>query len=199
MVHSYEIGTNPLFDDRAQELIVHDLALQSELLKQHPDRVYGLQATRNFQDLLSRSMPRTSNRTDPITVGDIIRSSPFKAESDPLLFPFLVLEAKSESSPCGFDAIQAQTAFPIWSLLKLQEGLQSHKVDSESSFEPLVWFLASRGDAWRVYACSITKGANNQPVTYVSNRIPPYLPPRYFFQILDFLWLRTNLKLPMTG
>ena len=183
MVHSYEIGTNPLFDDRAQELIIHDLTLRSELPKQEPDRIYGLQKTRNFEDLLSRSMPCTSSGTNPITVGDMIRSSPFKAESDPLLFPFLVLEAKKESSSSGFDDIQAQTAFPIWTLLKLQEGLQSHKVGSESSFEPLVWFIATRGDAWRVYGCSITVGANNGPNTYVSNRTPQCLSNRYFLKM----------------
>jgi len=169
MVHSYETGTNPLFDDRTQELILHDHTLRSELPKQEPDRIYGLQATRNFEDLLSRSMPRTSTRTDPTTVGDLVRSSPFKAESDPLLFPFLVLEAKSESSSNGFDDIQTQTAFPIWALLKLQEDLQLHMADAESCFDPLVWFLASRGDAWRVYGCHLTRGVNNEPTRYVGN------------------------------
>ena len=83
-------------------------------------------------------MPSTSTGTDSVTIRDLIRCSPFKAESDPLLFPFLVLEAKSESSQAGFDDIQTQTAFPIWSLLKLQEGLLSHNVCTKSSFEPLV-------------------------------------------------------------
>ena len=99
---SYEIGTNPLFGDRAQEFMIYDLALRAELPQQGPDRIYGLRATRNFEDLLSRSMAHTFDETDPITIGDIIISSPFKAESDPLLFPFLVLEAKSESSGNGF-------------------------------------------------------------------------------------------------
>jgi hypothetical protein len=171
MALSYEIGTNPLFDDRAQELIIHDLTLRAELPQQELDRIYGLRATRNFEDLLSQSMTHTSDETEPITIGDVIRSSPFKAESDPLLFPFLVLEAKSESSRNGFDNIQTQTAFPIWAMLRLQEGPQSHKVGPESSFEPLVWFLATRGDAWRVYGCSVTKDANDGPTAYVSNKI----------------------------
>jgi hypothetical protein len=119
MAPSYEIGTNPLFDDRAQEFIIHDLTLRAELPQQGPDRIYGLRATRNFENLLSQSMAHTSDEADCVTIGDVIRSSPFKAESDPLLFPFLVLEAKSESSGNGFDKIQTQTAFPIWTLLKL--------------------------------------------------------------------------------
>ena len=172
MSRSYEIGTNPLFDDRAQELIIHDDALRSELPKQQPDRIYGLQATRNFKDLLSQQMPRASTRTGLTTVGDLVRSTPFKAASDPLLFPFLVLEAKSETSPNGFDDIQVQTAFPIWALLKLQEDLQSQMVDSRSCFDPLVWFFASRGDAWRVYGCSLVRGEDHEPNRYVSNQIP---------------------------
>jgi hypothetical protein len=37
-----------------------------------------------------RSMAHTFDETDPITIGNVVRSSPFKAESNPLLFPFLV-------------------------------------------------------------------------------------------------------------
>jgi hypothetical protein len=184
VVCSYEIGTNLLFDDRTQEVIVHDQTLRSELPKQEPDRIFGLQATRNFEDLLSRSIPSTTAGTAPATVGNLVRSSPFKSESDPLLFPFLVLEAKSESSSNGFDDIQTQTAFPIWALLKLQEDLQLHLVGAESHSNPLVWFLASRGDAWRVYGCHVIREANNEPARYVSNAIPYYLSPEYS------LWLR---------
>lgn len=151
-------------------MIIHDLTVRSELLNQEPDRIYGLQATRNFEDLLSRSIPSTTAGTAPTTVGDLIRSSPFKSESDPLLFPFLVLEAKSESSSDGFDDIQTQTAFPIWALLKLQEDLQL-QVGAESHSDPLVWFFASRGDVWRVYGCHVIRGANNEPARYVSNEI----------------------------
>lgn len=144
---------------------------RSELPRQEPDRVYGLQATRNFEDLLSRPIPSTTAGTAPTTVGDLVRSSPFKSESDPLLFPFLVLEAKSESSSNGFDDIQVQTALPIWALLKLQEGLQL-QAGAESHSHPLVWFLASRGDAWQVYGCHVIRGANGAPARFVSNEIP---------------------------
>jgi hypothetical protein len=53
------------------------------------------------------------------SVGETIRTSPFKEGVEPLLFPFLVLEAKSEKSSNGFEDIQTQTAFPILALLKL--------------------------------------------------------------------------------
>ncbi|KAL2042352.1 hypothetical protein N7G274_004841 [Stereocaulon virgatum] len=39
------LGLSFLFDDRVQEIILHQPLLSSELPKQEPDRVYGLQAT----------------------------------------------------------------------------------------------------------------------------------------------------------
>ncbi|TVY81443.1 hypothetical protein LSUE1_G006252 [Lachnellula suecica] len=77
---------------------------------------------------------------------------------EPLLFPFLILEAKSEKSACGFDDIQTQTAFPILALIKLQQDLQGQIAGMDSGAAPLVWFLANRGDAWRVYGCCMSEG-----------------------------------------
>ena len=128
----YEIGTKPLFDDRVQELIVHDSTLRSELPKQQSDRVYGLQATDNLQGFLSRPVEGQRLGAGLETVGDMVRCSPYKPDCNTLLFPFLILEAKSETSSNGFEAIQAQTAFTIWALLKLQEDLQSHVTDTDA-------------------------------------------------------------------
>ncbi|KAL2817961.1 hypothetical protein BDW59DRAFT_152285 [Aspergillus cavernicola] len=164
----YEIGTNPLFDDRAQEFVVYDELLRSQLPKQGPDRVLGLQNTRNLDNLLTSPVRPDLAKHPDNTVSDILRTTPFKSETDPLLYPFLLLEAKSEASSSGFDAIQVQSAFPIHALLKLQEELRSH-VDwspGEERFEPLVWFLASRGDQWRVYASHVDNGADDEPPKY---------------------------------
>ncbi|KAF7179454.1 hypothetical protein CNMCM7691_008387 [Aspergillus felis] len=164
----YEIGTNPLFDDRAQEFVVYDELLRSQLPKQGPDRVLGLQNTRNLDSLLlSPVRPDLAKQRDD-TVSDILKTTPFKSQADPLLFPFLLLEAKSETSSSGFDAIQVQSAFPIYALLKLQEELRSY-VDwssGEERFEPLVWFLASRGDQWKVYGAHLENGADGGPTKY---------------------------------
>ncbi|KAL4993507.1 hypothetical protein BDV10DRAFT_189895 [Aspergillus recurvatus] len=167
-VACYEIGTNPLFDDRAQEFVVYDELLRSQLPKQGPDRVLGLQNTRNLDNLLmSPVRPDLAKHPDD-TVSDILRSTPFKSDADPLLYPFLLLEAKSEAGSSGFDAIQVQSAFPIRALLNLQEELRS-RVDwppGEEGYEPLVWFLASRGDQWRVYASYVGNGADDKPTKY---------------------------------
>jgi hypothetical protein len=166
--HSYEIGTNALFDDRVQEFVVYEDLIKSELSKQGPDRVFGLQNTRNFDTLLSSPVRPDLAGTPEDTIADILKTTPFKTQADPLLFPFLVLEAKSETSSRGFDAIQVQSSFPIRALLKMQDDLRSHVSDGERAFDPLVWFLASRGDAWKVYGSYVTKGGNGEPTKYVS-------------------------------
>ncbi|KAF4175461.1 hypothetical protein CNMCM8060_007286 [Aspergillus lentulus] len=164
----YEIGTNPLFDDRAQEFVVYDELLRSQLPKQGPDRVLGLQNTRNLDSLLQSPVrPDLAKQQDDM-VSDILKTTPFESQADPLLFPFLLLEAKSETSSSGFDAIQVQSAFPIYALLKLQEELRScvDLSSGEERFEPLVWFLASRGDQWKVYGAHLDKGADGDPTRY---------------------------------
>src|ERR1022692_3442324 len=103
------MGTNPLFDDRTQEVIIHDPLLRSQLPKQEPDRVYGLQMTNNFEKLLSTSLPSINSNDPDATLGEIVRGCPFKDGVEPLLFPFLILEAKSEKSSNGFNDIQTQT------------------------------------------------------------------------------------------
>lgn len=168
VTRSYELGTNSLFDDRAQEFVIYDDLVKSQLPKQGPDRVFGLQNTANFDTLLSSPVRSDLAKTPGDTIADSIKTTPFKTQADPLLFPFLVLEAKSEASASGFDAILVQSSFPIRALLKMQDDLRSNVSEVEGSFDPLVWFLASRGDAWRVYSGYITKGKNGEPITYVS-------------------------------
>ncbi len=108
------------------------------------------------------------------SIGELVQSSPFRDESDPLLFPFLILEAKSEKSSSGFDDITIQTAFPILALLKLQRELKTHVNDEELDGGPLVWFFANRGDAWRVYGCYMTEETAVEYVRPVSIMQPDF-------------------------
>ena len=115
--------------------------------------MYGLRETRNFEAILDQ-IP-SSNSQSAMTVRDSIGTSPFK-DADAgasLMFPFLILEAKSENSD-GFEQIQSQTSFPIQALLQLQDNLQ-RKAINVSTPEPFLWFLACRGDMWRVYGSYI--------------------------------------------
>jgi len=88
-----------------------------------------------------------------------VRSNIFKDKGDPLLFPFLILEAKSEKSNDDFEQIQCQTALPIKALLLLQDDLR-HKAIQVNSPGPLIWFLSYRGEKWRVHGCYIKDKEN---------------------------------------
>lgn len=139
----YELGTNRLIETRAEETFVYDdLPMSTKGIPKQPDRVVGLTETKSFSRLLNLS-----------STGESIRSTPFAKLQDPLLFPFLILEAKQDRDSAGFEGAQRQTAFPIRELLRLQRGV--YDLVPGSSAAPLVWFIANRGDDWRVYACYI--------------------------------------------
>ncbi|KAF9760877.1 hypothetical protein IL306_004086 [Fusarium sp. DS 682] len=138
---SPEQGISPLFDDRAEEAIIYSSELRAELPKREdrPDRVYGLQVTERLSRLLD--------------LAEGIRSSPFRLDEDPLVFPFLVIEAKSEKGSGAFTDIQVQTGFAIRELLSIQHQLaQAAEEDTEWDGGPLVWFLSYKGEEWRVFA-----------------------------------------------
>jgi len=93
---------------------------------------------------------------------------------EPLLFPFLVLEAKSEKSPENFEHMEIQTAFPIKNALQLQYDLlkaKGNRMDVPGG--PLVWFLANRGEDWRVYG-AVVHEEDGRP-NYVCSQILNYL------------------------
>jgi hypothetical protein len=92
IIRSFEIGTNPLFEDRVEELVILDghQGLGPPTMEmpkwKKPDRIYGLRQTTNFETVL-------------LTLRQPVRTNPFEDMIEPLLFPFLILEAKSERSP----------------------------------------------------------------------------------------------------
>lgn len=148
-------GLNPLFSDRAEELVIHDNIIHPDLPKnEHPDRVYGLRETRAFERALNaRVRNEQCQSSKAMQVRDAIRSTPFRQDGDSLLYPFLILEAKSEKGQDSFDSIEKQTSFPIRTLLKLQEELQN-RCQSQPTWQhgPTVWFFANKGEEWRVSA-----------------------------------------------
>lgn len=144
-----------LFDNRAEETIIQEPALQSLMSKKEtPDRVYGLRMTTRLQRLFDTVDKRPAVGGQMIR--DSIKSSPFSPGDNPLVFPFLALEAKSEQGSDGFSDIETQTAFTIHSLLSLQEQLRiAAGEDSQWESGPLVWALANKGEQWRVAAAYI--------------------------------------------
>ncbi|KAL4860378.1 hypothetical protein BDV12DRAFT_205140 [Aspergillus spectabilis] len=121
-----EDGNSKIFNDRVEEYVRHD-----GVRERKPDRVYGLRATRIFNHYLSRVLDTGQ------TVEESIRTTPFKPATEPLIFPFLLLEAKSDDAKDRFE--------------DGMEGLKS-SAPGESRFEPFVWYFGSKGDEWRLYA-----------------------------------------------
>lgn len=105
-----------------------------------PDRIFGLETTATF------------DRYNSTQENETIRHSPFA--NGKVLYPFLVIEAKSEKGSPGFESIESQTAFPIRSLLQLQDKLARY---TGIKMNPLLWFPANQGDEWRVYAAVVDK------------------------------------------
>lgn len=131
----------------------HDRDLTVDALpKDRPDRIYGLRETKVFRDALY-SEPRLSNTE---IVKHVITSSPFQNVGEPLLFPFLILEAKSEKGADSWSSIERQPSLPIRTLLKMQEDLRKQSASTGySNSEPLVWFLSYKGEEWRIYGSSL--------------------------------------------
>ncbi len=154
-----------MFEERIEETIVHH-DTEEELPKQRPDRMIGLRETNNIRQLLNQP-PRGLPDTNEQKLRDLVRCAPFKWQSSPLLFPFLVLEAKSDSTPASFSDIQTQTSFPIWSLLNLQRDLRLQRPVVSGAPEALVWFLGYRGNDWKIYGCYVSTNPESE-CTYVS-------------------------------
>ena len=162
---SYDTDLNKLFEDKAEEIIYTDLSVASAVRRKtrdkKPDRVFGLQETNIFEEVLDQIASHTSS--NPSNLRYLFKNSPFKGNSRPLLYPFLIVEAKSEKSDDSFSDAEEQTAFPIKTLLELQYDL-SKRVNRFSGSGPLVWFLTNRGDSWRVYVCHVNE---KEPISWV--------------------------------
>jgi hypothetical protein len=145
-----------IFTTRIQEAVYHDRADPSrgKPIKKEPDRIIGLRQTSTIQRLLQKPYVHgASGENQPRFVGDIKNCINPENGGSPLLFPFLVLEAKSEKGAIGFERIEAQSSLPIFQCLKLQYELMKitgNTVDVPGG--PLVWFFANAGENWRVYA-----------------------------------------------
>lgn len=125
-----------MFLDRISPPIRHEDADELEkrnIRLQRPDHVFGLGMTKSFRRY-------TSERP-------LLRHSPLVDEG--ILYPFLILEAKSEKGSPGFESVECQTALTVRTCLQLQKNLEEA---SGVRLDPLVWFIGFQGDEWRLYA-----------------------------------------------
>jgi len=140
--------------------------------------VYGLQQTKFFTQALQAITAAIQDRvTEDAELDDDLKAfqfTPFEERARPLIFPFLISEAKTERGD-SFDACERQTAFPIWTLLRMQEVLQARsKQCLAGQGGSLVWFFANRGEEWRLYGCftDIEENSRDPHVSYVSYYFP---------------------------
>ena len=102
------VGLNRLFIDRADDAVEHPPDLAQKLpQEQRPDRIYGLRQTRNFENLLLASLAEGEYVEDKLA-----RQPHAGVGGEPLLFPFLVVEAKAGNAADDWASICLQTSFP---------------------------------------------------------------------------------------
>jgi hypothetical protein len=167
-----------IFSDRAETSIHYQPPLpirsRSKGYKKYeqPDRVYGLIETQNIKTLLDSPYQRTTD-SQVKQLRDLLEVSPFKGDRKPLLFPFLLLEAKSAT--VGDSAgVEMQSAFTIHRLLKVQDELRAAtRVDSMWATGPLVWFFGWHGQDWYVKG-SFIDYTSGTPHRYVSFSLAPF-------------------------
>lgn len=144
-----------IFSDRAQESIRYSTPVPSDSAGQQitefPDRAIGLTETENFRMLLNSDDNRIPVDGERKRLRDTVKVSPYNEQSNGLLFPFLIIEAKSNKSGFDFQAIGMQTIFAIKHLLQLQMDLRA--ATGKETFEPLVWFIGYAGQFWNVSIC----------------------------------------------
>ena len=180
--NSLDSGISELFSSRLQETVCEPGKASSKPTrstknkkdpkKKQPDRIHGLQRTTNFEKLLQELYAHDEpQRYPPRKIEDVVNVSINPDNGGiPLLFPFLILEAKREKDTQNFEQMEIQTAFPIRNALKLQYDLvkiRGNTMDVPGG--PLVWFFASRGEDWRVYGAVVNE-EEGRP-NYVSTRI----------------------------
>jgi len=159
-------GFSQLFVSRISEFAGRSgvSANESDDRRKRPDRVLGLQGTEIFRKYLGRIYAHDKSTKLVEDVIDI--KLPNQRPGAPLLFPFLILEAKAEANK-GVTSAEIQTLFPIRNALELQYKLMKtpgNRYDTLGG--PLLWFLFNAATYWRVYG-AIVREENNVP-HYVS-------------------------------
>lgn len=150
-------GMNTIFGGRADEEIHHSTEIAKALDKrERPGAVYGLRLTRNIENLLHDTVEPTSqidlfSDAQSLTVHEAVGfdTQPLTQTGDVVLFPFLLLEAKSATSAYDHGGIQMQSAFCIRTLLESQIRLkEATGIRSKWGTGLMLWFLANRGEIW---------------------------------------------------
>jgi hypothetical protein len=159
------MGLNQIFTHREDEPVQHDQDIAQSLPKNadKPDAIYGLRQTRHFENLLyGRARIRADNGEEAL-VRDLLGEQPIAGEGDPMLFPFLVVEAKSGKSADDWHSVKLQSAFAVKTFLETQYNLQKSTGSLSKWVEgPFAWLFMSKGEDWRVCGAFMQMGIKKQ-------------------------------------
>jgi hypothetical protein len=137
--------------------MLHGGEATDKIKDRRPDRVQGLLPTERFEHRVKainqKIQTQVAGEARATGSASALQFTPFKEQKRPLMFPFLISEAKTEGRD-SFQQAEVQAAFPIRKLLRLQEELEiqaGRRLDEQGG--PLVWFFSNRGQNWRLYGC----------------------------------------------
>jgi hypothetical protein len=163
-----------MFSTRADEMMSFDFSenrCEEKLKNRRPDRILGFQETNSLSRRFSQyDLMAGQLGDDPALkiLWETVESTVLNHKGNALFFPFLVIEAKSRNG-ASFDACNIQTAQPILKMLKIQEDLQAKSQMTLEYGGPLLWYIAYRGEDWRLSACYISEKPDEH--LYVSMRL----------------------------
>ncbi|KAF8857143.1 hypothetical protein BDZ45DRAFT_726925 [Acephala macrosclerotiorum] len=153
---------NKIFSSRADEMTSFDsfeTDSEESIKRRRPDRILGFQETGSFSRRLEKynlMAGRSENEAGLETIWETVESTVLNHKGNSLLFPFLIVEAKSRNG-ASFEDCDAQTALPVLKMLKIQEDLQRKSQMTLEYGGPLVWYIAYRGEDWRLSGCYISE------------------------------------------
>lgn len=166
-------GMGAFFGEKISAQMKHVESIETaHISHREPDRICGLQKTGRIFRLLDKTIAR-----DNKLIGTSLTSSPYSDPRNPLIFPFLVSEAKAERSADSLSAAREQSAASIITCLELQAKLAAEvtsvKPDHPSlGLKPLVWFFCNKGEQWQIAVAWIRNPTGTRSIArYVSANI----------------------------
>ncbi|KAF2734480.1 hypothetical protein EJ04DRAFT_244784 [Polyplosphaeria fusca] len=176
-----------VFNEASEQVVSHEpddlLRLGNLSIPMKTDRVIGLKCTQKLNQYISRLSSEYSH-------------APIVGRQE-LLYPFLVIEAKSGRNSPGCRSIERQTAFAIRRLLMVQYRLfQDDMVLSGKDEPPLVWFFGFQGEEWRLYAGTLEENRGKKGLRRFKVRIYDLWHGTIesqdgalqIYQIVDYIW-----------
>ncbi len=153
-----------MFSTRADEMMFDHSENRSDeqLSKRRPDRLLGFQETNSLRRRLDQNnlmVGQLGDDADPKILWETVESTVLNHKGNALLYPFLVIEAKSRTG-ASFDKCNMQTAQPILKLLKIQEDLQAQSQMTLEYGGPFIWYIAYRGEDWRLSVCYTSENSD---------------------------------------